>query len=140
MSPRGLPGSPESKKGVWESSLKGHVALVTGASSRIGGKVVLSLARQGVHVAIGYRSNKVSAQRISKAAGAMGVEAVCYSADITQFQQVEALVNEILSRFNRLDIVVNSAGGGSLEACNFVWSRGMKSSDGVQFFKCVLCL
>ncbi len=55
-------------------SLKGRVALVTGASSEIGGEVALLLARQGAHVAIGYRSNKVGAQRISRASEAAAVK------------------------------------------------------------------
>ena len=91
-------------------ALKGRVALVTGASRGIGGEIALTLARQGVKVAIGYRSNKSGAQRVAAAAQAAGVEAVCYGADITQLQQVEALSEDILNRFGRLDIVVNSAG------------------------------
>ncbi len=125
-------------------ALKGRVALVTGASRGVGGEIALSLARQGVNVAIGYRSNKAGAQRVAAAAQAAGVEAVCYGADITQDQQVKALIEDILNRFSSLDIVVNCAGEfhwKPVAECGAEeWDRVMGSNLSSVFYTCKFAL
>ncbi len=91
--------------------LKGRVALVAGASRGLGKAIALELAREGALVAICARSAEqleAAAEEIRRATGAR-VEAL--PADVSDAQEVERLIVQVLERFGRLDILVNNAGG-----------------------------
>jgi NAD(P)-dependent dehydrogenase (short-subunit alcohol dehydrogenase family) len=86
------------------------VAIVTGAASGIGLATAKLLGAEGARVVIvdldQQRSDEASEQ--VKAAGASdSLGLVC---DVSQEEQVEAAVNTLLKRFDRLDVVVNNAG------------------------------
>lgn len=86
------------------------VALVTGSGKhRVGSVVAAALARQGYAVAVHYRTSAQDAQETVAALRALGVEAEGYRADLTDEPQVRDLVQAVLARFGRIDVLVNSA-------------------------------
>ena len=99
--------------------LKDKVALVTGGSRGIGRAITNSLAGEGCKVAI----CALDAARLEKAAEdlsqANGVEVVGFTADLTDTEQTNDMVQKVIDHFGRIDILVNNAGaapGGVLES------------------------
>lgn len=91
--------------------LEGRVALITGASRGIGRATVLRLAQAGVTTVLAARTEH-ELSTVAAMVRASGTEALVVPTDVTNDQQMEALVNATLARFGRLDILVNNAGGG----------------------------
>lgn len=87
--------------------LNGRTALITGGSRGIGKGIALGLASEGVRVAISYRSNKAAAQNTLRL---LQTESFAVEADATDPQKVQFLVDSVLERFGRLDILVNNVG------------------------------
>jgi len=84
-------------------SLKGRVALITGASRGIGAAVARALAAEGAHVALASRSGDD-----------LGITgALARPADVRDPAALEALVKEAVDRFGGLDILVVNAGVGA---------------------------
>jgi NAD(P)-dependent dehydrogenase (short-subunit alcohol dehydrogenase family) len=92
-----------------ERTLKGKVAVVTGASSGIGEATVLELASRGASVVAAARSVErlEDLARRSAASGVLVVEA-----DVADRKSVEAMVELTVKKFGRLDVLVNNAGLG----------------------------
>lgn len=80
-------------------------ALVTGATGAIGSAVCRRLARDGVSVAVGYRTDPQTAQSLARELGGLAV--YC---DVTDPQSVQAAVDNVLEKFCQLDILVCNAG------------------------------
>jgi 3-oxoacyl-[acyl-carrier protein] reductase len=87
-----------------------RVAVVTGGSRGIGAAVAVQLARQGAKVAVGYRARRDDAMSIVEQIAAAGGEAQAFGGDVSIPEDVERLVDAVMTRFGRLDIVVNNAG------------------------------
>ena len=92
-----------------ESNIKGHVAIVTGASSGIGMATSIALAGRGVKVVLAARRTErlrdVAAQ-IKRAGGT----AVAIRCDVSNRKQVQAMVDKTIERFGAIDILINNAG------------------------------
>ena len=86
------------------------VAIVTGGSRGIGRGIVLGLAAQGWSVVVNYRGNAAAAQETGELAAALGGDTLIAQADIGTAEDRERLVQETLSRFGRIDLLVNNAG------------------------------
>ena len=91
-------------------SLRQRTALVTGGSRGIGRGIAAGLARERARVAISYRSNKAAAQQTLHQLQTLGAECLAVEADATDPSKVEFLVDTVLKRFGRLDILVNNVG------------------------------
>jgi NAD(P)-dependent dehydrogenase (short-subunit alcohol dehydrogenase family) len=91
-------------------SLEGQVALVTGASRRIGRSIALRLAAEGANVAIHYHTLAAEAESVVAEIGALGREAVAIQADVSKQSEAQEMTALAASRFGRLDILVNNAG------------------------------
>jgi NAD(P)-dependent dehydrogenase (short-subunit alcohol dehydrogenase family) len=91
------------------SSLTGQVALVTGASRRIGRAIALRLGAEGARVVIHYRGSEAAAQAVAAEILRGGGEAACIKAELTRAREVEQLIDQAEQRFGRLDILVNNA-------------------------------
>jgi NAD(P)-dependent dehydrogenase (short-subunit alcohol dehydrogenase family) len=91
-------------------SLKGKVALVTGASKGVGRGIALELARAGCAVAVNYHSDLKGAEATAGEIAALGAEAAILQANVGQSADVDRMFTGLLERFSRLDILVNNAG------------------------------
>lgn len=87
----------------------GKVALVTGAARNIGRAIALSLASGGAKVAVNTRSNAEQARGVVDEIKALGSDAEAYVADVADPAQVQTMVDAVVKRFGRLDILVLNA-------------------------------
>lgn len=86
-------------------SLKGKVALITGASSGIGEATTRALAKEGVRLALVARS----ADKLTALAAELA-DAVAVPADLAEADQLEAAVTKTLEHFGQIDILLPNAG------------------------------
>jgi 3-oxoacyl-[acyl-carrier-protein] synthase III len=91
-------------------SLKGKVALVTGASRGIGRAIALELAKRGAHIGLVYRSDSAQAESAAAEIRELGADAVTLQADISKKGEAQRVVKDVLDKWQRLDILVNNAG------------------------------
>src|SRR5215212_12185212 len=98
------------------SSLKGKVAIVTGASRGIGRAIALGLAKAGFDVVVAAKSTE-STERlpgsiftVAAEVEALGAAALPVRVDVRDADQIEALAARALGRFGRIDLLVNNAG------------------------------
>ncbi len=86
------------------------VALVTGSGKRrVGSHVAEALAERGYAIAVHYRSSSAEADESIDRLRTLGVEAEKYQADLSDERTVEQLVDAVVHRFERLDVLVNCA-------------------------------
>jgi NAD(P)-dependent dehydrogenase (short-subunit alcohol dehydrogenase family) len=90
--------------------LNGRVALVTGGSKGLGKSMALGLAQAGAITVLCSRHLEESQAAAAEVAAQTGHKSVGLAADVTQEDQVNALVHEVVKRFDRLDCLINCAG------------------------------
>ncbi|MBI2209446.1 MAG: 3-oxoacyl-ACP reductase FabG [Deltaproteobacteria bacterium] len=90
--------------------LAGKVVLVTGASRGIGKAIASAFGETGAAVVVNYRDNQARAEETAGEIEKQGGTAIAWRADVADGDQVQAMVEGISSRFDRLDILVNNAG------------------------------
>ncbi len=133
--------------------LRDQVVIITGGSRGIGRAIALACAREGAHIVIAARNEKAMA-RVAGEVQVLGREALAVPTDVTDEAQVARLVERTLSHFERVDILVNSAGvsilapihetsladwettiavnmRGTFLCCRAVWEPMMKQGYGV---------
>lgn len=87
-----------------------RVALVTGSGKkRVGAAVTEALARRGFDIAVHYRTSVAEAEETSLALRMHGVQVAAFAADLADDGAVLAMMNAVLERFGRLDVLVNCA-------------------------------
>lgn len=89
--------------------LSGQVALVTGAGRGLGRAISLALAHAGAHVALGLRDIKAHGGLPQEIIG-LGRRALPLQMDVTSLSQISRAVEDTVSHFGRLDVLVNNAG------------------------------
>src|SRR5262245_41711476 len=94
--------------------LKNKVAWITGAGSGIGEAAARALAGAGMNVVLSGRRP----ERLDGLAAEIGSNAVAHALDVADKTAVTRVANDLLSRFGRIDVLVNSAG---LNARNRNW-------------------
>jgi 3-oxoacyl-[acyl-carrier protein] reductase len=84
------------------------LALITGGGRGIG----QALASSGWNLAINYLANREAAEDTQRSARQLGAEAALFQADVSQGDQREHLVRQVMETFGRIDLLVNNAGMG----------------------------
>jgi 3-oxoacyl-[acyl-carrier protein] reductase/pteridine reductase len=90
-------------------SLVGKSALVTGGARRIGRGIALALAEAGADVAITFRTSQAEAVDTARKVESFGRRALAVECDVRSEVSVRAAVAATMSRFGRLDLLVNNA-------------------------------
>jgi len=91
--------------------MQGKVALITGGSSGIGKSTGLAFAKRGAKVVIASRGQE-KGEAVVAEIEALGGEAIWLKTDVSQADQVEAMVKGTLDAFGRLDYAFNNGGSG----------------------------
>ncbi len=86
-----------------------RVALVTGGGKGVGAGVARVLCGAGIRCCVNCNSNPAMAEETVAAIRAAGGEAFVYQADVSDPAQVRTMVNAVVERYGRLDILVNNA-------------------------------
>jgi len=85
------------------------VALVTGGAHRVGKAIALALAQAGANVVVHYGQSEAAAHETVREIKSRGVQALAVQADLADPAAITAMFETIRERFNRLDVLVNSA-------------------------------
>jgi 3-oxoacyl-[acyl-carrier protein] reductase len=92
------------------NKLDGKVAVVTGASLGIGAGIAKQLAADGAAVIVNYAKNEEAANSVVQSIRDAGGKAAAVRADVSNPEQVDALIEAAVTNFGRLDILVNNSG------------------------------
>jgi gluconate 5-dehydrogenase len=98
--------------------LDGKVAIVTGGSRGLGFWMAEGLAEAGADIVLCARKLE-PCEEAAKAIGAMGVRSLAVGCDVTNPDEVKALVDKAVSEFGRVDILINNAG--------FIWEEPLEN-------------
>src|SRR2546423_11470508 len=85
--------------------LTGKTALITGASSGIGGATAEGFADLGAKVAIGYFHNRDGAEQVIAKTGAIAIQA-----DVREQSGIKTLIDTVTAKLGPIDILINNAG------------------------------
>jgi 3-oxoacyl-[acyl-carrier protein] reductase len=89
--------------------LKNAVAVVTGGNGGLGQRICHALARCGTHIAVVYARSTDEAEGVARDIEKLGVNAAAFACDVTKPEQVRRMVDDVVKRFGRLDILINDA-------------------------------
>ncbi len=93
-----------------ELGLAGKVALVTGGGRDVGGDIARLLAAEGAKVAVNYRNSEAEAAALVDEITAAGGVAKAWKADISDYDDVTAMMDDVVADWGSMDILVNNAG------------------------------
>ena len=113
-----------------ELGLKGKVMLITGGTRGIGADIALGFVEEGARVAICARTKADLDAKSAEISKATGATVAGIPVDLSKPDEADRLVSEVVKRFSRLDILVNSAGvapAGTIEQLSEEdWQRGIQ--------------
>lgn len=90
--------------------LKGKTALITGGASGIGAEIVRLFAKEGADIAINYHSRASQAELLAEECRKDGGRIITVKADVSEPEPVQAMVEDVLKEFGKVDILVCSTG------------------------------
>ena len=85
-------------------------ALVTGAGRGFGRSIALGLAREGANLAVHYNTSREGAEAVAGEIRGSGREAFTAQADLTSWDEIRRLADEVFGQVTRLDVLVNNVG------------------------------
>jgi glucose 1-dehydrogenase len=91
-------------------SLKGKVAIVTGGNSGIGQAIALGLARACANIAIDYIAHPEATEALEREIASLGDQSIGVDADVSKIDDLQKLADAAVTKFGRLDVMVNNAG------------------------------
>jgi pteridine reductase len=123
------------------SKEQSRVALITGGAKRVGAAIARRLHREGFAVAIHYRASKLDAEALANELNAIrDYSAAIFQADLLAMSQLDALVDNVVAHFGRLDALVNNAStfyGGTLDRVDeAMWDELVGSNLKAPLFLC----
>ncbi|KML10460.1 3-oxoacyl-ACP reductase [Bacillus safensis] len=90
--------------------LTNKTAVVTGASRGIGRSIAIDLAKSGANVVVNYSGNEAKANEVVDEIKALGQQAFAVKADVSNAEEVQAMMKQAIDTFGSIDILVNNAG------------------------------
>jgi len=93
-----------------DDDLRGHVALVTGASRGIGAAIAAKFAQAGAGVAINYNENAGKAEKLASRLAEEGHRTITVQCDVSKAEDVARMVGRVETELGPVDILVNNAG------------------------------
>jgi 3-oxoacyl-[acyl-carrier protein] reductase len=108
--------------------LQGKSAIVTGGSTGIGAAIALGLAREGCDVAINYQGDDDEAHGVAREIEALGRRAQAYDVDVKEHADAAKMVDAVVERFGRLDILISNAG---INRDGVIWKMTEEQWDAV---------
>lgn len=113
---------------IYMSDITNKVVLITGGSSGIGSAAALLFAEKGAMVALSYRENETGAKdTISKCPGGK-----IYKADLSNDNEAENLIANVIKDFGRIDVLVNNAGryisGDEWDGTQDIWIKSISQN------------
>jgi len=85
-------------------------ALITGATRGIGKQIAITLAKQGYNIALNYRKENEELENTKKEIEEIGVQVLAVKGDVSNFEDCENFVKQVIERFGQIDVLVNNAG------------------------------
>ena len=85
-------------------------ALITGGTRGIGKQIALTLAQNGYDIAINYRTENDALKETKKLIEECGVKCLTVKGDVSNYEECERFVKEIIDEYGKLDVLVNNAG------------------------------
>ena len=90
--------------------IEGKAALITGASRGIGRAIAEKLAQNGAKIALNFKENREAAMEVRENISKYGNECLLCQADVRNYMDTGKMVNFIIERLGRIDILINNAG------------------------------
>lgn len=90
--------------------MNNKIILVTGASRGIGREIAYTLAKQGYTVIANYNKSEEKALSLKEQANKENLKIDIYKADVSKRNEVKEMVNYILRKYSKIDVLVNNAG------------------------------
>ncbi len=114
--------------------LTGQVAIVTGCSTGLGVQMAKALASQGAKiVALARRKEKIDAVA-AEIAQTYHVETLALPCDITDTARVDAVIDEVVAKWGRIDILINNAGTGAVAPAEDITDEQFSGEMSVDLF------
>jgi 3-oxoacyl-[acyl-carrier protein] reductase len=106
---RAMPTVEELRAEALDLGVRGKVVLVTGASRGLGETIAKLFALSGARVVVNYHRGAADADRVVGELTEAGAEALAVRADVSEVEDVRALVRAAVERFGTVDVLVNNA-------------------------------
>jgi len=89
--------------------MEGKVALITGGGRGIGKEIALRFAKEGIDIAL-CDVNLEDARKTAEEIEGLGRKVIAFNTDVTNSTQVQDMIDKILDKFSKIDILINNAG------------------------------
>lgn len=110
---------------------KGKVVLVTGSSRGIGKATALMFAKEGAKVVINYSKSEKEANEVMNEVKKYS-EVIAIKCDVSDEEQVKKMIEKIIQKFGKLDILVNNVGkyleGDEWNGSSEIWEKTLKQN------------
>lgn len=90
--------------------LENKNAIVTGGSVGLGAAIAIGLAKEGANVALNFRKHDAEAKQVAEEIVKMGRKGLVVQADVSNFDDAQKMVQQVVKEFGGLDILVCNAG------------------------------
>jgi enoyl-[acyl-carrier protein] reductase III len=108
--------------------LTGRVALITGGSRGIGRACALRLAQAGADVVINYITAQAAADEVAAQIEALGANVAVVKADVSEREDIDAMMEFIDEKFGKLDILVSNAATGGFRPMPAITERNFEAT------------
>jgi len=110
---------------------EGKVVLVTGSSRGIGRAIALKFAEEGAKVVVNYSKSEDEAREVVDEINEIS-EAVAFGCDVSDEREVEEMIEKVMKRLGKIDVLVNNVGdyidGDEWDGESEIWERTLRNN------------